>query len=141
MPNIRSLDMMVIDDLFEMGSGYVLNFSDRTFATFFLEELNIDIDDPVYAKNGTSKAKRLRCFLQAVDKPTVVRTLNALWEYREVLRRRAGREEKISNARGQLEAIINRLAGRGSNAERSATAAAQPSTALYSGNCTTRCCD
>jgi hypothetical protein len=73
MPNIRSLDMIIIDDLFDMGSGYVLNFSDRTFAQFFTEELNIDIDDPVYAKNGTSKAKRLRCFLQTVDKPTVVR--------------------------------------------------------------------
>ena len=67
--------MMLIDDLFEMGSGYVLNFSDRTFAQFFAEELNIDIDDPVYATNGTSKAKRLRCFLQTVDKPTAARTL------------------------------------------------------------------
>ena len=35
MANIRSVDMLVIDDLFEMGSGYVLNFSDRTFAQFF----------------------------------------------------------------------------------------------------------
>jgi hypothetical protein len=28
-----------------MGGGYVLNFSDRTFAQFFAEELNIDIDE------------------------------------------------------------------------------------------------
>jgi hypothetical protein len=74
MPNIRSIDMTIIDDLFDMGSGYVLNFSDRTFAQFFAEELNVDINDPVYAKNGTSKAKRLRCFLQTVDRATVVRT-------------------------------------------------------------------
>ena len=86
--------MMLIDDLFEMGSGYVLNFSDRTFAQFVAEELNIDIDDPVYATNGTSKAKRLRCFLQTVDKPTAARTLTALWEYREALRQRAGRDAK-----------------------------------------------
>lgn len=83
MSNIRSIDMMFLDDAFEMGGGYVLNFSDRSFAQFFAEELNIDIDNPVYAHNGTSKAKRLRCFLQSVDKATVVRTLNALWEYRE----------------------------------------------------------
>src|SRR6266487_1306657 len=100
MPNIRSIDMMVVDDLFEMGGGYVLNFSDRTFAQFFAEELNIRIDDPAYARNGTSKGKRLRCFLQTVDKATVARTLNALWEYREALRQRAGREEKIINAHG-----------------------------------------
>ena len=109
MSNIRSLDMMVIDDLFEMKSGYVLNFSDRTFALFFAEELNVDIDDPIYARNGTSKAKRLRCFLQTVDKVTAARALNALWEYREALRQRAGREDKIKNAHGQLLAIVDRL--------------------------------
>jgi hypothetical protein len=38
MSNIRALDMMVIDDVFEMNGGYVLNFSDRTFARFFAEE-------------------------------------------------------------------------------------------------------
>jgi len=86
MSNIRTIDMIIIDDLFDMGSGYVLNFTDRTFAQFFADELNIDIDDPTYAKNGTSKAKRLRCFLQTVDKGTVVHALNALWEYRETLR-------------------------------------------------------
>ncbi|HYP57262.1 MAG TPA: hypothetical protein VEQ35_03140, partial [Beijerinckia sp.] len=79
MTNIRPIDMMFLDDIFEMGGGYVLNFSDRTFAAFFAQELNIDIDDPTYARNGGSKGKRLRCFLQTVDKLTVVRTLNALW--------------------------------------------------------------
>ena len=38
-----------------------------------------------------------------------MRTLNALWEYREVMRQRAGREDKLNNAHGQLLAIINRL--------------------------------
>jgi Restriction endonuclease len=111
MPNIRSIDMMFLDDAFDMGSGYVLNFSDRTFAQFFGEELNIDIDDPQYAKNGTSKAKRLRCFLQTVDIPTVIRTLNALWEYREAVRQSFGHEDKVQNAHGRLLSLINRLSG------------------------------
>ncbi len=72
MPNFRSIDMLIIDDLFEMESGYVLNFSNRTFAQFFAEELNVDIDDPIFCKHGTSKAKRLRCFLQTVDQGTAV---------------------------------------------------------------------
>jgi Restriction endonuclease len=109
--NIRSVDMLFLDDLFEMGGGYVLNFSDRTIAQFFAEELNIDFDDPLYAKHGTSKAKRLRCLLQTVDKPTVVRTLNALWEYRETLRLRAGTEEKIQNAQGRFLALIEKISG------------------------------
>jgi len=109
MTNIRSIDMMLIDDIFEMGAGYVLNFSDRTIAQFFAEELSIDFEDAAYRKNGTSKAKRLRCFLQTVDKPTVVRTLEALWEYREAIRVRAGQDEKIPNAHGRLLAVINGL--------------------------------
>jgi hypothetical protein len=79
MSNLRAVDILFLDDLFEMGGGYVLNFSDRTFAQFFADELNIDIDAPLYARNGSSKGKRLHCFLQTVDKATVVRTLNALW--------------------------------------------------------------
>lgn len=112
MSNIRSIDMMFLDDIFDMGSGYVLNFSDRTFAQFFAEELNIDIDAPAYARNGSSKAKRFRCFLQTVDKPTVVRTLKVFWEYREALRQRSGQEEKVKNAHGLLLTLINRLEGR-----------------------------
>ena len=131
MPNIRSADMLVIDDLFDMGAGYVLDFSDRTFAQFFADELNIDIDDPLYAKNGTSKAKRLRCFLQTIDKPTVARTLHALWERREILRQRAGREETILNSHGQLLSIINRLAGGPASERSSPKSAAAFDRAIY----------
>ena len=36
---LRSIDMRLIDELFEMGGGYVLDFSNRTFAEFFADEL------------------------------------------------------------------------------------------------------
>ena len=111
MTNIRSIDMLLLEDIFDMGSGYVLNFSDRTFATFFREELSIDINEPKYATNGGSKAKRLRHFLQTADRAIVVKTLKALWEYREIVRQRACQEEKIQNARDNLNAIITKLAG------------------------------
>jgi Restriction endonuclease len=114
--NIRQIDMMLLDDIFEMNSGYVLNFSDRTFAQFFAEELNIDIDDPAYAMTGNSKGKRLRSFLQIVDKPTVVKTLKALWEYREAIRQRANQADTITNAHGRLLELINQLEGKTGNA-------------------------
>ena len=60
---IRALDMPVLDEVFEMSRGYVLNFSDRTFAEFFYDELGISIDDPCYAQQGESKGKRLRFFI------------------------------------------------------------------------------
>lgn len=111
MANVRQIDFIVLDQIFEMGSGYVLNFSDRTMSQFFAEELNIDIDDPQYQRNGTSKAKRLRCFLRTVDAATAVRTLNALWNYREMMRETYGREETIPNAHGRLLELINRIQG------------------------------
>lgn len=116
MPNIRSIDMLFLDELFEMGGGYVLNFSDRTMSRFFAEELNVDIDDPVYSEKGGSKGKRLRCYLQKVNIPMVVRTLNALWEYREAIRQRDGKVEALENAEGRLLSLINRLEGKSDSA-------------------------
>ena len=42
---IRPVDMRIIDTVFGMEGGYVLDFSNRTFAEFFHEELNVDIYD------------------------------------------------------------------------------------------------
>lgn len=114
MPNIRSLDMQFLDELFkgDKGAGYVLNFSDATFSQFFAEELNVDIDDPAYAEHGSSKGKRLRCYLQKVQIPSVVTTLKALWEYREAIRIRDGKVEDVENAQGRLLSLIRRLEGK-----------------------------
>lgn len=111
MANVRQIDFILLDDIFQMASGYVLDFSDRTMSQFFAEELNIDIDDARYREYGTSKGKRLRCFLQKVDAATAVRALNALWEYREATRQRARGEEDVPNAHGRLLELINRIQG------------------------------
>lgn len=109
---IRSIDMRLIDDLFDMGGGYVLDFSNHTFAEFFLEELGVDIDDPQFNAEGTSKAKRLRFFLK-ISKPTVrIQTLQALWKYRETIRRRNRREETIPDAEKEFHSLIEHLGGR-----------------------------
>ena len=112
MPNIRALDMKLLDDVFEMGGGYVLDFSDRTMSRFFAEEFNVDIDDDAYRENGTSKGKRLKCFLNKAGLPTAIKTLQALWNYRERVRKLRGREEWVTNAEGQFHSLLNRLQGR-----------------------------
>lgn len=109
MPNIRSLDMKLVDDLFDMGGGYVLDFSDRTMSSFFAEELNFDIDDPAYREQGSSKAKRLRCYLNKVDLATSVKTLKALWDYREMTRKDQGRAEWVNNAEERFLSLLNRM--------------------------------
>jgi hypothetical protein len=108
---IRSLDMRLLDDLFGMGGGYVLDFSNKTFAEFFLDELGINIDDPRYEAEGTSKGKRLRFFLKTVDPHMRIRTLLALWEYRESNRRRNGVPESVPDAEEEFYSLIERLGG------------------------------
>ncbi|MGA9869491.1 MAG: restriction endonuclease [Acetobacteraceae bacterium] len=104
--------MQIIDKIFQMEGGYVLDFSDRAMTQFFAEELNIDIDHPRYRDEGTSKAKRLRCFLRKEDTNHAVRTLNALWEYRETRRTLTGQGEWMPNAHAQLLNLLNRLQGK-----------------------------
>jgi hypothetical protein len=72
------MDLRAIADVFEMDSGYVLDFSNRTFSEFFAD-LGIDIDRDF--PDG-SKANRLRAFLRSSDAPRVARSLEALLEYR-----------------------------------------------------------
>ncbi|NSY39309.1 hypothetical protein GKC28_13785 [Leisingera sp. ANG59] len=84
-----------------MQSGYVLDFSDRTFGDFFCTEVGIDPDAApgswLFSAYGTSKAKRLRSFIARAQPHLVARTLRALWEYREnnVLGGSGAREERL----------------------------------------------
>jgi len=111
MAKIRALDMDLLDDLFDMRGGYVLDFTDRTFGDFFRSEIRLDIDDPRWEASGRSKAKRLRYLLQTVDDAVAVRILTVLWEYRETKRRRAGRQESVPNAEQELWELLERLGG------------------------------
>lgn len=79
---------------------------------FFAEELSVDIDDDTYREHGTLKAKRLRCYLNKVDPLTSVKTLQALWEYREGIRKHREREEWVPNAEGRFFSLLNRMQGK-----------------------------
>ena len=127
MSSLRPIDFRTIEELVEFvrGRGYVLDFSDATFSEFFAVELDVDIDDPVYAEGGTSKGKRLRCFLSKVDNATAARTLQALSEYRREHLYSTGNEDPVANAEGRLLGIIQRL-----NGETSGVADEQPKRAF-----------
>src|SRR5690349_3099639 len=108
---LRPVDLKLVDELTGMSSGYVLDFTNSTFAEFFRAEVSVDIYDDAYAGNGTSKGKRLRSFLQIAQTAAIVRALTALWEYRENDRISQGKGEGIANARHRLSAIVERLGG------------------------------
>ncbi|RUX45309.1 hypothetical protein EOA22_34970, partial [Mesorhizobium sp. M7A.F.Ca.US.014.04.1.1] len=83
MAQLTTTDMALIDNIFGMYGGYVLDFSNDRFAAFFNRDLKIDIYHDRYAIHGTSKGKHFRAFLEIAPSTEVVRTLTALWEYRE----------------------------------------------------------
>jgi hypothetical protein len=73
----------VFERLFDR-SGYVLDFTDRTFSEFFREyQINIDADK--YLVNGQSKMKRLRAFWEIESDLLVGKILNGLLEYAQVI--------------------------------------------------------
>jgi len=119
MASLSTIDMKLIDSLFGMYGGYVLNFSNKTFASFFSRDIGIDIYDDAYAIHGTSKGKRLWAFLEVGQSSAVTKALHALWEIREAERMERGDEEKIPQARARLSALVVKLGGRPLAADKS----------------------
>jgi len=78
---VTTLELRAIDTVLEMGGGYVLDFTDRTFAEFFRDH-GVQIDDPKYSAEGGSKAKRLRYFLRITPPPLSGKVLSGLLDYR-----------------------------------------------------------
>ena len=109
---IRSMDIPIIDRVFGMEGGFVLDFSNRTFAEFFHDELDVDIDNPHWAAQGGGKAKRLRYYLRQADRQTALDTLNALWEYRKASSVTADYPELDDSVRAAYFRIIERLGGK-----------------------------
>lgn len=83
MANLKRSEMRFVDEVFGMGGGYVLDFSNRTFAEFFEDEFGINIYQDKYETRGSSKANHLRAFIEAEDGFLVGRVLRRLWQVRE----------------------------------------------------------
>jgi len=116
MANIRAADMSVLDKIFGMEDGFLLDFSHRTMGQFYAEELDIDILDERYATEGVSKAKRTRSLLRQVSDADAARVLRALWEYRTTMLLRGVQMTDVPNAEALFLNVLARLGGKGSPA-------------------------
>jgi hypothetical protein len=83
MATLSSIDKRKLERLLGMSSGYVLNFSDRTYSIFFEEHTGLDIDNARYRINlsSGSKANRLRGFWTIEPDHIVARVLLAMIEH------------------------------------------------------------
>jgi len=71
-----------LEEFLQMGSGYVLNFSNRTFQEFVFDSTGLDVDDETIAGTG-SKAWRLRHFWTHQPDHVVGKLLKDLIEYHD----------------------------------------------------------
>lgn len=81
MSSLATNDKQVLEKLFQMGSGFVLNFSDRTFKEFFKDDVRVEIYDEKYNYASGSKANRMRGFWQTADDTLVGASIEKLIAY------------------------------------------------------------
>jgi hypothetical protein len=80
MSTLTNLEKRRFEQLLGMSSGYVLNFSNRSFARFVSDSTGIDIYDARY-DYGSSKANRLRGFWRQERDSVVGKLMDEMLDY------------------------------------------------------------
>lgn len=83
MANLTTIEKQILEKLFQMNGGYVLNFSDRTMGEFFRDDVGIDIYTQKYNYASGSKANRLRGLWLKADNKVTAKSILKLIEYIE----------------------------------------------------------
>lgn len=86
MADLSMLEKRKFEELFGMGSGYVLDFSNQSFASLFNSAVGVNIYSEKYNTYGDSKAKRLRSFWEQESNTIVGKLLEELlsfWKYQQ----------------------------------------------------------
>lgn len=114
-----------------MTEGYVLDFSDRTFNEFFYETIGIDPEDKsqLFNGRGTSKAKRLRSFIEHGQPAMVAKVLREMWEYREGMEFKPSERDE-DKLRETFFSIVARIEGRADAIDTSAIETFEPNETL-----------
>jgi len=81
MSDLTSIEKIQLEKLFGMGDGYVLDFSNRAFQEFIIENTGINIYDKKYEYKSGSKANRLRAFWKKESNYLVGKLISCLLDY------------------------------------------------------------
>lgn len=81
MSQLKTNEKQILEKLFQMGGGYVLNFSDRTITEFFKDNLQVDFYSSDFNYGSGSKANRMRGFWAAAPDSLVAKSIRELIEY------------------------------------------------------------
>lgn len=80
MSDLTPIEKRKLEHALGMGSGYVLDFSNRTFDEFFSDYFSVDIYDAKYDYQSGSKANRLRAFWNVEGNYLVGRMLMTIFD-------------------------------------------------------------
>jgi len=83
MSNLSFTDRLKLERLLGMSSGYVLDFSNRTFQEFVNEAVHLDILAEQFNQGSGSKANRLRALLERQPDQVVGKLILALFRYQK----------------------------------------------------------
>ena len=104
MAQLHILERRQLEKLFQMGGGYVLDFSNRTLEEFVADSVGADIYDVRYHHGSGSKANRLRGYWKIESDALVGKLIRDLVEYAVYLNKDAD-----PNLVGACRAVANRL--------------------------------
>ena len=110
MSSLTDTEKRYFENLLGMGSGYVLDYTDQTFAEFFRTH-RVAIHDAKYQTYGSSKAKKLRSFWEQEPDALVGKVLSELLDTSEAIGALNGQQfddAVLAKARG----IVARLEGK-----------------------------
>ncbi len=85
MAQLSIVERRQLETLFDMGGGYVLDFSNRTFEEFVADSVGIEVYDDKYHYGSGSKANRLRGFWKLESNELVGKLIRDLVEYAEIV--------------------------------------------------------
>lgn len=104
MADLTHSEKRKLEKLFDMGGGYVLEFSNRTFAEFIEDHVHRNIYGEIYAYGSGSKANRFRRFWEIESNHTVGTLLRELIAH--------GRESNGFSKHGSLPEDCDRIVTR-----------------------------
>jgi hypothetical protein len=120
MANLSFTEKMRLEKLLGMRTGYVLDFSNRTFQEFILDSTNKDIYDDAFNAVSGSKAHRLRMFWSAQPDSQVGKLVLDLCDY---YRATKGSDSEAELVR-ECIAVGHRLCGKAGESQIKSTTAA-----------------
>ena len=110
MSSLKDTDKRYLEEIFNMGGGYVLDYTDATYGAFFGRH-KIDIHGHKYRTYGTAKAKKMRAFWEQESDLVVGNVLTEMLQSYEAACDLNGRQVDrlvLDKARD----VVERLTGR-----------------------------